>query len=270
MQLDELIGLLYDIYLPDAPHALVFFMHGFKGFKDWGHFDYVAERFMNEGLAFVKFNFSHNGVGLEKPEEFSQLEKFAANTLSKELHDLQTLERFLLEQEALLSDLPVFYMGHSRGAGIGIIAAADHHEPRTCISWAGVSDYSAWFRKFDLEKWQKQGRIEIANARTGQMMPMNYDIIRDLEKNADKHSIQKSCESLDLPILICQGTEDEAVTLDDARKLYEWTKNAELIVVEGAQHTFNMSHPFEGDISPEAQLVVDQSIEFIKNNSKHG
>lgn len=268
LQLGEHNGLLYDIYLPEKPVALVFFMHGFKGFKDWGHFDYIAKSFMNEEIAFVKFNFSHNGVGLENPLEFTQLEKFAQNTLSRELNDLLSLEDYLLQSETSLKELPIFYIGHSRGAGIGIIAAAAHDQKRTCISWAGVSDYNAWFSKFDLEQWRSDGLIKIPNARTGQLMPMNYEIVMDLKENTEKLSIQKACESMEAPMLIIQGTEDPAVSVSEARNIYEWTKNAELVLVEGAQHTFNVSHPFDGELALEAQLVIDQSIDFVKNNAK--
>ena len=40
----------------------VIFYHGFKGFKDWGHFNQISERFANSGLLAVKFNGSYNGL----------------------------------------------------------------------------------------------------------------------------------------------------------------------------------------------------------------
>jgi len=41
---------------------VVIFAHGFKGFKDWGHWEAIGEAFATAGFVFVKFNFSHNGV----------------------------------------------------------------------------------------------------------------------------------------------------------------------------------------------------------------
>ncbi|MGZ4098329.1 MAG: alpha/beta hydrolase family protein, partial [Bacteroidia bacterium] len=38
---------------------IVIFVHGFKGFKDWGHFNLVASTFAEHDFVFVKFNFSH-------------------------------------------------------------------------------------------------------------------------------------------------------------------------------------------------------------------
>ena len=67
---------------------VVIFCHGFKGFKDWGHFNLVGERFAEEGCVFVKFNFSHNGTTPEDPLNFTDLKAFGNNNFSKELEDL--------------------------------------------------------------------------------------------------------------------------------------------------------------------------------------
>ena len=46
---------------------LVIFVHGYKGFKDWGAWSLVAKSFAEAGFYFVKFNFSHNGTTLDNP-----------------------------------------------------------------------------------------------------------------------------------------------------------------------------------------------------------
>ena len=38
---------------------IIIFSHGFKGFKDWGTFNLMAEKFANNNLFFLKLNFSH-------------------------------------------------------------------------------------------------------------------------------------------------------------------------------------------------------------------
>ena len=49
-----------DIHIPLSKKRVpvVVFCHGFKGFKDWGHFNWVAESCMPYEMAFLKFNFS--------------------------------------------------------------------------------------------------------------------------------------------------------------------------------------------------------------------
>jgi predicted alpha/beta-fold hydrolase len=37
---------------------LIIFCHGFKGFKNWGHFDLIATEFAKQNYVFAKFNFS--------------------------------------------------------------------------------------------------------------------------------------------------------------------------------------------------------------------
>ena len=59
-----------DVYWEDGnqPKPVIVFAHGFKGFKDWGHWELIAEKFALEGFCFIKFNFSHNGVSMSPPK----------------------------------------------------------------------------------------------------------------------------------------------------------------------------------------------------------
>ena len=67
---------------------VIIFCHGYKGFKDWGAWNLMAEAFANSGFFFIKFNFSHNGGTPEQPIDFPDLEAFGNNNYSKELDDL--------------------------------------------------------------------------------------------------------------------------------------------------------------------------------------
>ena len=78
-----LIDLTFDDSLKNAP--LVIFAHGFKGFKDWGTHNLVANYFAERGYRYLKFNFSHNGTTTDKPTEFADLIAFSDNTFSIEL-----------------------------------------------------------------------------------------------------------------------------------------------------------------------------------------
>ena len=37
---------------------LIIFCHGYKGFKDWGCWNLMADKFAQNGISFLKFNFS--------------------------------------------------------------------------------------------------------------------------------------------------------------------------------------------------------------------
>ena len=75
----------------DKKLPLIIFVHGYKGYKDWGAWELMAEKFANAGFYFVKFNFSHNGTTIENPNDFADLEAFGENNYSKELDDLEII-----------------------------------------------------------------------------------------------------------------------------------------------------------------------------------
>ena len=117
---------LADAFYPENETnlPLVIFVHGYKGYKDWGAWDLMAEAFAKNGFYFVKFNFSHNGTTLENPFEFDDLEAFANNNYSKELSDLDVvLNHFIAQKEVNSSSVSI--IGHSRGGGISIIKSGE-------------------------------------------------------------------------------------------------------------------------------------------------
>src|SRR5262245_48881231 len=118
----------FDITFPELgePAPAVIFSHGFKGFKDWGPFGQVAEKFAEAGFVFLKFNFSFNGITPGNLQEFSDLDAFSKNNFSIELDDLQQVVEFLMEKntEWNIDVNKLFLVGHSRGGGTSIIYAA--------------------------------------------------------------------------------------------------------------------------------------------------
>jgi len=71
-------------------------VHGFKGFKDWGYAPYFSNYFATKGFFVITFNFSHNGIG-ENKFEFTELEKFANNTFSREISELEDVVNAYLQ-----------------------------------------------------------------------------------------------------------------------------------------------------------------------------
>jgi len=97
---------------------VVIFVHGFKGFKDWGPFPTVCARLAERGFVSIAFNFSHNGIG-EDLMNFTELDRFAENTVSRELDELTdviaeitTLENIPIEKNEIRNDI-IGLHGHS-------------------------------------------------------------------------------------------------------------------------------------------------------------
>ena len=70
---DKDLPIIGDLTYKKDSKNLVVFCHGFKGFKDWGCWNLVANLFAENDLKFLKFNFSHNGVTLDNPLKFFDL-----------------------------------------------------------------------------------------------------------------------------------------------------------------------------------------------------
>jgi dienelactone hydrolase len=259
---------LADVFFePTANKApLVIFVHGFKGFKDWGHFNALAERFAEAGCVFVKFNFSHNGTSIEQPTEFTELEAFALNNYGHELFDLQVVIDWaandLRWKDKLNTDIVL--IGHSRGGGISILKAAEEKRITKLVTWASVSDFLHRNKKDTLEVWKKEGVLYAQNARTGQRLPMYYQFIEDLQQNAARYDVGKAMRSLSIPVLVVHGTNDEAVPFREGQLLKNWAKQGELLVVEDGSHTFDIKHPFTETVFPaKAEMVIFRTIEFL-------
>ncbi len=124
--------------------AILIFSHGFKGFKDWGHFNTLGERMAKEDFVFIKFNFSHNGTTLEHPEHFDDLEAFGNNNYSLELEDLNRVMDWTTSTSLLRDEIvadKIYLLGHSRGGGISILKAAEDSRVKKLVTWASVSGF---------------------------------------------------------------------------------------------------------------------------------
>jgi hypothetical protein len=76
--------------------GVTIFCYGFKGCKDWGCWQRGADYFLENDFAFLKFTFSHNGMGLEDSVEFKALDTFTTNIFRKEMKDIYSVEQFLI------------------------------------------------------------------------------------------------------------------------------------------------------------------------------
>ncbi|MGO4276070.1 alpha/beta hydrolase family protein [Paenibacillus sp. TAF58] len=130
-------GDLYEASSQPAKGILII-CHGYKGFKDWGMFPHVAKA-LAEDVDVISINFSHNGVGADLLA-FTELEKFARETYSKDLEDLHAVVNDRRYREGSANQKPILLLGHSRGAAVSLIYALDHPEHIAgVISWNGIA-----------------------------------------------------------------------------------------------------------------------------------
>lgn len=168
---------------------------------------------------------------------------------------------------AALETDDIALIGHSRGGHTAVVAAAEFNEVNTLITWASVADYTKHFSDEMKNDWKKKGFTEIKNARTGQTMRINKSVYEDLIQNADRLVAVKRVQSLMIPCCFIHGTLDKSVHMNDSQMLFQMCKSPEKerIMINGADHTFGCSHPWnEDDIPAHFANVVDKTIEWLE------
>jgi dienelactone hydrolase len=255
----------------DALKPVIIFSHGFKGFKDWGHFPLAGRWFAEHGLAFVRFNFSHNGTSPENLTEFCNLEAFGNNNFSKELNDLNSIINWASENavEYQLNKDNISLVGHSRGGPIVLLQGAKDARISKIICWAAVHELDyAWQDALQLEKWKNEGVIYNKNARTGQDFPLYYQLYEDFSTNREKFSVQKAVSKLSKAILIVHGTNDPAVSLASADYLNQYAANSILKIIDGADHVFGGRHPFPetAEMPVHTIALIEETINFLRDS----
>lgn len=255
--------ILIDITFNDKQHnaPLVIFVHGFKGFKDWGAHHLVARYFAQNCFRYLKFNLSHGGVKPDDPVDVNDLETFAANTISKEMVDVELVINYALKN---LNADKVFLIGHSRGGGLSILHAANHPNIEGLITWSSIADFSSLWKKDQEDEWRKAGKLYVENARTKEKMPLNVSLLEDFEANKAAFDILNAAKRIDIPWLIVQGDEDVNVPFETAQKLANANPNSLLIKIEGANHVYGASHPYTSEtLPPQLFQVCEKSIAFL-------
>ncbi len=263
-------NLLTDIRYPDEitdSLPLFIFAHGFKGFKDWGCFPYMLEKISEAGVFTVGFNFSYNGIGETDLTEFTRLDLFAKNTLTRELSDLGTvIDYFEANKDSYNYNFDnLILAGHSRGGGIVIIKASEDKRVKKLITLAAVSTFGRYTQR-QKEEWEQKGFLQVLNTRTQQLMRMNFSFIKDLEKNKERLDIESAVKRLNCPFLIIHGKEDLSVDYIEAQKLYGLSNKSttKFVTIENTGHTFGATHPFSGT-TPHLEKVISEILNFIKN-----
>lgn len=247
-------------------HTLIIFCHGFKGFKDWGSFNFVSNEFAQKGFVFLKFNFSHNGTSLGQKSDFVNMDAFSMNNYSIELEDLDFVLNWVEQSFENLfgkSYNSLILMGHSRGGGISILKAATDSRINKLITWSAVSDFEKRFNAYPLLDWKKDNVIFIPNSRTNQQMPLHYQFYENFMMHKNSLNILESATRIRIPWLIVHAKDDEVVLPDEAELLHKTNALSKLKWIDHGGHTFGAKHPFDNDkISEFLVEAIKSSINF--------
>jgi len=243
------------------------FVHGFKGFKDWGFGPYTGKYFSDRGYFVITFNFSHNGIG-ENETEFTELDKFAENTFSLEIEELnQVIDAYKNGFFGKTPDLKTGILGHSRGGAISLLTSVNNSVISAVAVWSSVSDLNRYSKR-QKEEWRKKGVFEVLNTRTKQVMRLNVTLLDDIEKNNNGSlNIENAVKKLNKPLLIIHSEQDLAAPIEEGEKILSWADKTktEFHKIQASGHTFNVKHPFEGS-NPKFDFVLNKTSEFFNKH----
>lgn len=247
---------------------IVIFSHGFKGFKDWGPFNKMAENFAEKNFFFIKFNFSYNGTSIENPNDFVDLDAFGNNNFSIELDDLNLVINWINDNSKFINEIDtnnINLLGHSRGGAISILKSNEDSRINKVISWASPSNFINRMDESKLDTWKKSGVAYIFNSRTNQNMPLFYQFYQDCITNKKRIDIENACSNLTVPHLAIHGTEDPTVDIKDVNDFKNWNPKTIVHKIKDANHVFGVSHPFNEKSFPSHFIkVLEKTFEFLE------
>ena len=247
---------------------IIIFSHGFKGFKDWGPFNKMAENFAEKNFFFIKFNFSYNGTSIENPNDFVDLDAFGNNNFSIELDDLNLVINWINDNSKFSNEIDtnnINLLGHSRGGAISILKSNEDSRINKVISWASPSNLINRMDESKLDTWKKSGVAYIFNSRTNQNMPLFYQFYEDCITNKKRIDIENACRNLTIPHLAIHGTEDPTVDIKDVNDFKNWNPKTIVHKINDANHVFGVSHPFNEKSFPSHFIkVLEKTFEFLE------
>ncbi len=247
---------------------VIIFLHGFKGFKDWGHWPLLAKELSDVDFHVLRMNFSHNGVTPQTPNNFSDLEAFGNNTFSIEAQDVQDVLNFIENEQSLSSHIDfnqINLLAHSRGGAIALVTANEDPRVSRVATLSGVGNLVRYSEK-ELAYWKDKGVCHIMNGRTQQEMPLYFSLAQDYLDNEKRFAPHLTVQNIKQPYLIIHAEKDETVLLSEAEKLNELGTTSQLVVIENANHSFGGGHPFSDSSLPLAtQKSVFHLIDFFKS-----
>jgi pimeloyl-ACP methyl ester carboxylesterase len=167
----------------------------------------------------------------------------------------------------------IFLFTHSLG-GVPTIFGAKKAKAKKIkidgiILVSTVKTLNFWPPKM-LTEWARAGVYYKKNNRTKQELPQGFEFLQEIINCEEDWNVKEAIQSLDLPILIIHGANDEAIPVEHGESLYSWIKNSNknsfLKIIPNATHTYNTKHPFEAS-SSELDELIKTSVEWINRTN---
>ena len=205
--------------------------HGVTGNKDRPFVVALAEGLAAAGIHALRFSFAGNGASEGR---------FADATISKEVEDLGAVL-------GTLDDYSVCYIGHSMGGAVGVLRASRDERIRLLVSLAGMVHTHAFAEREFGEEVPDEGCMWDEPE-----CPLSQAYMDDM---AQIDTVVRRGAEIVVPWLLVHGSEDDVVPIDDSHDILARARdNAELVVIDGADHVF----------SEHAQVMVEKVVGWLQ------
>jgi alpha-beta hydrolase superfamily lysophospholipase len=250
--------------LKESPVIII--CHSFMAFKEWGFFPYVAERFAENNYVTLTFNFSHNGVGGDD-DRITQFDRFARNTYSKELEDLQAVIDTVWAGEAgggIINRAKIILLGHSRGGGISILRTAEDERIKALISWSAVGKFDRW-TEHQKKQWRSLQYLPLSKDPGVSPLRLGIGLLNDIEHQPERFDLRRVASRISIPWLLLHGSADVIVPPEEAKQLRSssGSKLTELKLLDGIGHMYNATNK-EEDNYKTLDTVIDITLQWLK------
>ena len=202
----------------DGPE-LVLVAHGVTSHHDRPYLVELCEALQRAGLASLRFSYSGNGASEGRYEDL---------TIRKEVDDLgSVLDGF--------PDRVLAYVGHSMGAAVGVLRAAQDPRIRALVSLAGMVRVRAFAER------HFQGLVPGRDVMFGRpQCPLTQHFLDEAQRI---DTTLAAASAVAVPWLLVHGDSDELVPLADSEAAKAVAAGrAELRVMPGADHRFQNRH----------------------------
>lgn len=152
---------------------------------------------------------------------------------------IQELLNVVAYARAHFRGLPLFLLGHSRGGGVALLAAREIETLAGVITWSAIARADHW------------GDADVSGTA----------VLADFEANRERLDILDSASRLQVPLLAIHGANDTSVPPEESREIVSRARDASLLLIGGASHTFNTIHPLV-HVSPALEFAALVSAHF--------
>lgn len=227
----------------------VLFLHGFKGYKEEATYTDLAKRFLQHGIASVRFDASGFGDSegtLEDDYRFSNY-----------IEDTEAVYKWLVKQDFVDAN-KLGVVGQSMGGAQAILFASNHPELKIAVSISppdkiGTADALGAVKN----EWESKGYLEEMSSRYGKEIKIPYEYLEDaMQYDFTVFSKKNTC-----PLLVVLGEKDDIVLPIQTERVFDAASEPKTLMrFEEMDHFYKRNEKVLNDIGVK---ITDFVIKYL-------